>query len=232
MKYRLLLLDLDGTLVDSFADIEASVAAAMRAIGLGDGEGLMPLVRRGAPLEEFYAHATGRDASHAAEAERLAAFGRAYREHYLPRCLATTRAFPGVAETLAAIRAQPERPVIGIATAKRSETARRVLEGTGLLHLVDVVAGSEGIPSKPDPAVLHRAADEARTPIASALMVGDTERDVRAARAAGCAAAAVTYGGLAEEELRPHAPDYLIAEFASLVDVLRAASPESSSSRS
>ncbi len=222
MKYQLLLLDLDGTLVDSFTDIEASVAAALRAIGLGDGEGLMPLVRRGAPLEEFYAHASGRDATHAAEAERLAAFARAYREHYLPRCLQTTRAFPGVADTLAAIRARADRPIIGIATAKRSETARRVLEGTGLLAYIDVVAGSEGIPSKPDPAVLHRAADEARVDIRAALMVGDTERDVRAARAAGCAAAAGTYGGLGGAELRPPAPDYLLSEFASLLGVLAA----------
>ena len=221
-KYRLLRLDLDGTLVDSFTDIETSVAAAMRAIGLGDGEGLMPLVRRGAPLEEFYAHVTGRDASHADEAEKLRSFASAYREHYLPRCLTTTRAFPGVAETLAAIRALPAPPIIGIATAKRSETARRVLEGTGLLDLVDVVAGSEGIPSKPDPAVLFRAASAAGIDVVHALMVGDTERDVRAARAAGCAAAAVTYGGLTEAELRGHAPDYLLPVFASLLDVLAA----------
>ena len=220
MKYRLLLLDLDGTLVDSFADIALSIAAAMRSIGLGDDGDLMPLVRRGAPLEEFYAHATGRDAAHADEAERLLAFARAYREHYLPRCLDTTRAFPGVAETLAELRTRPGRPIIGIATAKRSETARRVLEGTGLLGYVDVVAGSEGIASKPDPAVLFRAADAAGVPVTSALMVGDTERDVRAARAAGCAAAVVTYGGLGEAELRAHAPDYLLPEFASLLDVL------------
>jgi phosphoglycolate phosphatase len=222
MKYSLLLLDLDGTLVDSFADIEASVGAAMRAIGLGDGQGLMPLVRRGAPLEEFYAHATGRVATAADDVERLAAFARAYRDHYLPRCLDNTRAFPGVAETLAAIRALPAPPIVAVATAKRSETARRVLEGTGLLSLIDVVAGSEGIPSKPDPAVLHRAASEARAEIRAAIMVGDTERDVRAARAAGCAAAAVTYGGLGEAELRPHAPDYLLTEFASLLEVFAA----------
>jgi phosphoglycolate phosphatase-like HAD superfamily hydrolase len=45
---------------------------------------------------------------------------------------------------------------------------------------------------------------------------------VRAARAAGCAAAAVTYGGLREDELRPHAPDYFLPSFASLLGVLAA----------
>jgi phosphoglycolate phosphatase-like HAD superfamily hydrolase len=219
-KYPLLLLDLDGTLVDSFADIEASVAAAMRAIGLGEGLELTPLVRRGAPLEELYHHATGRDAAHAAEAERLRAFGSAYRDHYLPRCLDNTRAFPEVAATLATLRALPAPPVIGIATAKRSETARRVLEGCGLLGLVDVVAGSEGIKSKPDPAVLFRAAELAGRDIRTALMVGDTVRDVEAARAAGCAAAAITHDGVGETELRESQPDYLLPTFASLVDVV------------
>ena len=221
-KYKLLLLDLDGTLVDSFTDIATSLAAAYQAIGLGDGLDLMPLVRRGAPLEELYEHALGRPPHPVEDAEILGTFQKAYREHYLPRCLDSTVPYPGVVETLTSLRARSERPVIAIATAKRSDTARRVLAGTGLLDLVDVVAGSEGIPSKPDPAVLHRAAGLAGVPVTSALMVGDTGRDVVAARAAGCAAAAVTYGGLGEAELRPHAPDYLLPEFASLIGVLAA----------
>ncbi len=226
MKYPLVLLDLDGTLVDSFEDIRASLHAGLAAIGLAHDGDLMPLVRQGAPLEELYAHVRGPRSTDdsPADAERLIAFAHAYRDHYLPHCLTTTRAFPGVADTLAALRALPGRPVVGVATAKRSETARRVLEGTGLLHLVDVVAGSEGIASKPDPAVLHRAADLAGLPVARAIMVGDTERDVQAARAAGCAAAAVTYGGQTEAQMRVHAPDYLLGEFASLLGVLGVAS--------
>jgi phosphoglycolate phosphatase len=212
---RLLLLDLDGTLVDSFEDIEHGLRAAHVAVGLKTDHDVRALVLSGAPLEEHWHAATGRPPTD--DLERYHAFARAYREHYWPRCLATTRPYPGVADTLRALRARRRPPVVAVATAKRTETARRVLEGTGLAELVDVVAGSEDIPGKPDPAVIHRASERAGTSLDGALMLGDTERDLHAARAAGVRAGAVTYGGRTAAELARHAPDVLIDRFEELL---------------
>jgi phosphoglycolate phosphatase len=215
-RYPLVLLDLDGTLVDSFADIAAGVRAACGAIGVDAADGLLALVRRGAPLDELYAHALGR------LDDRFALFADAYRACYVEGggCLTTTVAYPGVATTLAAIRALPDAPRIAVATTKRTASARRVLEGTGLLPLVDDVVGSDGLPAKPDPAILLEAAHRAGIDVRRALMVGDTDRDIVAARRAGARAAAVTYGGLDAEELARHHPDHLLGSFAELTRVL------------
>jgi phosphoglycolate phosphatase-like HAD superfamily hydrolase len=176
-------------------------------------------VRRGVPLEDFFVAATGREAK-GADYDR---FTDAYRAHYLPGCVTRTRPFPGVVETLEALRALPTRPRLGVATTKRTDTAARVLEGTGLLPFIDVVCGSDDLPHKPHPAILHRTAERAAVPLAHGLMVGDTDRDVGAARNAGIAVAGVTWGGFDAHEMRRLAPDWTLDRMADLLDVVRGA---------
>jgi phosphoglycolate phosphatase len=216
VKVGLVLLDLDGTLVDSFADIAAGIRAACQGCGMTASEEILALARRGVPLEDFYRAAARLEPV----GEGFARFADEYRASYLPGCAATTLPYPGVVETLHALRARAPRPRLAVATTKRTETARRVLEATGLLPLLDAVVGSDGLAPKPDPAVLRAAAAAAGGDLNGALMVGDTDRDVLAARRAGCAAAAVTYGGLSAEELARHRPDYLLATFSDLLWVL------------
>jgi phosphoglycolate phosphatase len=220
IRYPLILLDLDGTLVDSFADIAAGLRAACAGIGVAPADGLLALVRRGAPLEEMFELAVG--AALVPDA-RFAPFSAAYRACYFENagCLSSTRVYPGVIETLAALRAMRPRPALAVATTKRTETARRVLEGTGLLSLVDEVVGSDDLAPKPDPAVLIEAARRVGVDVRRGLMVGDTDRDVQAARRAGARVAAVTYGGLLREELAACAPDHLLDSFAELLPVVR-----------
>jgi len=192
------------------------VRAACAAIEVEAGEDVLRLVRHGAPLDELFQLAVG------ALDDRFARFADAYRACYLDGgvCLATTAAYPGVAETLAALRALPSPPFLAVATTKRTESARRVLSGTGLLDLVDEVVGSDGLAPKPDPAILLEAARRAGIDIGRALMVGDTDRDILAARRAGARVAAVAYGGLGAEELLRHEPDYLLRSFGELLRVL------------
>jgi phosphoglycolate phosphatase len=214
VKYPLILLDLDGTLVDSFADITAGVTAACARVGLEPAVAALALVRRGAPLEEIYAATGG--------GERFVEFAAAYRAHYFEGagCTATTCVYPGVVDTLTALRACTPRPFLAVATTKRTETARRVLEATGLLPLVDEVVGSDGLAPKPDPAILVEAARRAGIDVRRAILVGDTDRDVLAARRAGAACAAVVYGGIAADELSRHEPDHLLGSFGELLAVV------------
>jgi phosphoglycolate phosphatase len=218
-RYPLILLDLDGTLVDSFADIAAGVRAACAHIGVAAADDLVALVRRGAPLEEIYELAVG---AAVADDPRFVAFAGAYRAHYFDGhgCLSSTVVFHGVRETLEALRARAPRPRLAVATTKRTETARRVLAGVGLLPLVDEVVGADGLAAKPDPATLVEAARRVGVDVRHAIMVGDTDRDVLAARRAGCAAAAVTYGGMPREELAASGPDHLLDRFGELLAVV------------
>jgi phosphoglycolate phosphatase len=216
VPFPLLLLDLDGTLVDSFADIAAGIRAACARIEVEAEADVLALARRGVPLEDFYFAATGRRADDAG----FTGFADAYRASYLPGCVTTTVPYPGVRETLARIRALPRPPFIAVATTKRGETARTVLAGTGLAPLVDAVVGSDGLAPKPDPAVLLEAARRAGLDVRHGLMVGDTDRDVLAARNAGCAVAAVTYGGFTADEVEALAPDHILGAFPELLDLL------------
>ncbi len=216
---KLLILDLDGTLVDSFADIRHGIDIALRAIGVEPTAELMDMCRLGVGLEVFYGRALARDPYAAEESEQLDFFVDAYRAAYADSPH-EARAYEGVADTLAAVRRERPDLAIAVATAKRTDMARAVVDGVGLTPLLDAVVGSEGLPHKPDPAVLRRAADRVGRPLEGAVMVGDTDRDVGAARAAGCVACAVTYGGWTRAELAELDPDHLLDRFSDLLAVL------------
>jgi phosphoglycolate phosphatase len=199
MTWPLVLFDLDGTLVDSFQDIRDGIVVACRAIGVAATDSLLALSTRGVPLEAVYITAVGQ-LDHGFDR-----FADAYRGFYNDAggCLATTRAYDGIVEVLSALRG---RAKIGVATTKRTANARRVLEGTGLLPLVDGFSGSDGLAHKPAPDVLVKVARELGVPVERAVMIGDTDRDLGAARAAKCDEIAVTWGGFSEEELAAHSP--------------------------
>src|SRR5262249_38861915 len=122
LKFELVCFDLDGTLVDSTADIRAALVHALEAVPPSDAqldEHALGCAGLGLPLEEFYALA--RPAPHpAAGGEGLRRFIDAYRAHYHANLLTRTRPFAGVVETLSMVeplRAQGMRTAV--ATTKR-----------------------------------------------------------------------------------------------------------------
>lgn len=220
-KRALLILDLDGTLVDSFADIRASLEVAFQAVDITPPERVLELSRRGVPLETYYGHAVGRDPGSSQERERFAAFVSAYRDHYIAHQV-HSRVYPGVVDTLLALRAQGL--VLAVGTNKHTDVARSVLQALDLARHLDVIQGAEEVARKPDPAILGLIARQTGIGLDRAAMVGDTDMDMRAARSAGCTAIAVTYGGWSRTELAAlgpdHVPHYLIDRFADLLDLV------------
>lgn len=208
---KLVCFDLDGTLVDSVEDIRGGLRAAFAAVppaGPRDDEAIA-LAGYGLPLEEFFAHARAPGHPHHG-VEGEARFVEAYKAHYGRHLLDRTRPFEGVEAMLAALHAQPDVR-LAIATTKRSETARKVVDGLGLGRYFHRVQGSEGLRPKPAPDVLLAIAEALsldRAGRAGAIMVGDTTRDVEAAHAAGMRSCAVAWGETGLERLRaagPHA---------------------------
>lgn len=216
---HLLLLDLDGTLVDSFADIRRGIIHALATIAVTPTPALLDLCRRGVALEVFYRQALDRDPDDPGEKARLGGFVAAYRDYYLDH-QEQTHAYPGVVATLRELRARRPDLRVAVATAKRSGMARVVVERCGMSGLLDLVQGSEGLAKKPDPAVLARAAERLGVDLAGAVMVGDTDGDILAAQAAGCVAVAVTYGGWSRDALAPLSPDHLIDAFSELAAIV------------
>ena len=187
-----LLLDLDGTLVDSAADITAALNATLEDYGrpavpaatvramVGDGVAAL--------LERAFA-ATG---TLPEPAVRQAAAARCL-VHYARAPAARTRIFSGALQALSRLQARGWR--YGICTNKPEALARTVLETLGLSPLIEAVVGGDSpVRRKPDPA--HPLATLARlgaTPD-QAVFLGDSRNDLLAGRAAGLPVILVSFG--------------------------------------
>ncbi len=192
---RAVLFDLDGTLVDAFADITAAVNHGLRSLGLPERsiEEVRPLVGDG--LHALAARCLGERKADLAPrvVELLIEY---YREH--PADFA--HIYPGGVEVLRALRRHGIRTAI--LSNKRHEITMRVLDRLGLAPLIDTVAGEGGdLGKKPDPRgyreVLRRLSLEAR----ESVMVGDGEPDAQVARNVGARFLGVSYGLLPRARL-------------------------------
>ena len=186
------ILDLDGTLVDSAPDLADAldellgerILAPIGLIGARKliGHGIANLVRKGLELR-------GLELSQ----EELDTATNRFSELYAKRLPAKAVAYPGVEHALHQLKAQGWRLVV--CTNKLEAFSRSILEGLGLARFFEVIAGPDtfGV-AKPDPQHLLRTLPSDRGPDYSAIMVGDSEVDVMTAQNAGLPVIAVSYG--------------------------------------
>jgi phosphoglycolate phosphatase len=203
---RLVVLDLDGTLVDSSRDIAASVNAALQR--LRPGTAALPLERVLAFVGEGARLLVERSLEHASLAlpvdEVLAVYLDCYREQLLD----TTRLYPGMADALAAFG--PAGPTLGVLTNKPGDMSRTILEGLGVADRFARILGAGDVPArKPDPAGLLALLDELGIAAADAWLVGDSATDVHTGRAAGVRVAGVAWG-FHPAGLRAAGPDRIL----------------------
>jgi phosphoglycolate phosphatase len=186
---RLLVFDLDGTLVDSSRDIATAVNAALARVAPGTPaiplDAILSFVGEGARLliERSLGHA-GLDLP---ADDVLAVYLECYREHLLD----TTTLYPGIAEALDALAGT----TLAVLTNKPGDMSRAVLDGLGVNGKFARVWGAGDVPSrKPDPGGLLRLMGDLGVRPGGTWMVGDSATDVGAARAAGIRVAGVTWG--------------------------------------
>jgi phosphoglycolate phosphatase len=180
------LFDLDGTLLDTAADIALALNRAIRDFGWPPipGELVRGMIGRGAPiLIQRAAAACGRsldEAAHAAVIERFLHYYGALQE--TDECSA--QPYPGAAESLRTLHQAGLRTAI--VTNKQQGLASGLLARLGLGADVDLVVGGDTCERrKPDPLPLLFACKRLQVPATRALVVGDSINDVLAARAAG-----------------------------------------------
>jgi phosphoglycolate phosphatase len=214
---KLLVFDLDGTLVDSQVDLANAINAMLRkyqrpelpvaviASYIGDGANM--LVRRalGDPADENFVH------------EAFDIFIRHYREHTLDN----TYAYEGMIEALRAIRRQTNGNVaMAVLTNKPVSASQRIVKGLGMEDLfVRVYGGNSFETKKPDPLGALTLLRETSTEPGEAVMIGDSQNDVLTARNSGMWAIGVTYG-FSPDSLKSPAPDVLIDSPHELVEAL------------
>ena len=197
------LLDLDGTLVDSRPGILGSYAAVLRGLGHEPDPAVDLTWVIGPPLDDVMAEVL----RHYGD-DRVAEAIAAYRADYNARGYLGSSPYEGIAEALAALRA--EGFLLHVATSKRTVPARLIIEHLGLDTLLDGVHGSE-----PGGAVDHKpeliAAVLGRIGIAAgdAVMVGDRRYDIAGAQANRVRSIGVLWGFGAREELERAGADRL-----------------------
>jgi len=215
MEYaaRLLVFDLDGTLVYSKEDLANAVNVALESFDLPPlphpmiysyvGDGASALVRRALPPEKA-----------ALLPEVLDRFLAYYRRHLLD----TTRAYPGVAREL---RKWAGVYRMAVLTNKGVAMSREILSGLSLDgYFFEVLGGDSFRTKKPDPEGLLHILREAGVEAEDAIMVGESSNDVRAGRAAGTVTCGVTYG-LGTFGFSEHPPDFTVDRFPDLFRRIR-----------
>lgn len=185
---RALLLDLDGTLIDSLPDLAGALDDLTAELGLPPvtATDLRPFMGEGARvfLPKAFA-AAGLTPPENAIAR--------YLQLYIARIARLSRPFPGVIETLEAAREAGQ--VLAVCTNKTELLANKVLEELAMSGLFALVAGGDSYPvRKPDPGHLTLTLERLGLSPSDAVMVGDSIHDVKAAKAAGIPCVAVTYG--------------------------------------
>jgi len=223
---RLIVFDLDGTLIDSRQDLCNSVNAMLKHLGkpqlpedviasyIGDGASM--LVRRALGDPEGDVH----DEAYVNGA--LTFFLDYYREHKLD----FTYVYPGVMESLAAIRTVRPETLMAVLTNKPVNPSRDICDHFGLSdYFFQNYGGNSFHTKKPDPHGLLTLIAEASA-IAGAtiapqetMMVGDTEVDVLTARAIGAVSLGCSFG-LAPHRLEAAKPDFLVDSAKEWIEML------------
>jgi phosphoglycolate phosphatase len=187
-----LVLDLDGTLVDSLPEIQGSLNQALAQLGrrplerdevrvmLGDGATLLmgrALARTGAP----------------GEPAEIRALLERFLPHYEAHGAARTRCYPGVEATLDQLAAQGHR--LGICSNKPHKATEELLAALGMRGRFGAVFGGDALPwRKPDPRHLRATVQAMHAGDRPVVMVGDSGPDAQVARNAGVPFALAAYG--------------------------------------
>jgi phosphoglycolate phosphatase len=198
------LLDLDGTLVDSQPGILASCMAALRALGHEPAE--IPDIKRviGPPLEDVLQFLLQPYGDH-----RIGEAVLAYRQHYGEIGLFGSQLYPGIGASLKAMQQAGLR--IYLATSKRETFARCILEHLGLAPYFEGIHGSvPGGELDHKPELLAHILSEHGISPAHSLMVGDRRHDISGAHAVGMRGLGVLWGYGTRDELETAGADQLV----------------------
>lgn len=216
---QLVLIDVDGTLVDSVPDLAYCADQMMLQLGLPErgedavrqwvGNGVEKLVKRalansldGEPADDLFNKA-------------LPIFWSLYENNVCVR----SRLYDGVMEGLDYLKSCGYR--LGCVTNKARSFTIPLLEQIGISQYFEVsICGDDTARKKPDPLPLFTAAEELQIAPKDSLMLGDSKSDVQAARAAGFQIICMSYGYNHGEDIRRYEPDAVIDSMAELKDLI------------
>ncbi len=210
---KLMIYDLDGTLVDTRKDIAHAVNRMLSEMGAAQlsegqiarhvGRGLYHLV--GSCLDTN-------------DKKKIEAGARLYRDYYSRHMLDNTVLFPGAKEILEYFKGQNQ----AVLTNKPNPFSQQILEALGTAdYFIEILAGDSKFPKKPDPAAVHFLMERTGAGPHQTVLVGDSLIDIETGRNAGVVTVVVSHGFSAENELKSAAPDGIFRNFKELLAYAR-----------
>tara|TARA_R110002153_G_scaffold18021_4_gene63126 strand:+ start:5531 stop:6199 length:669 start_codon:yes stop_codon:yes gene_type:complete len=217
-KPEMVLIDLDGTLVDSVPDLAWCVDEMMKALDMPiRGEGKVRLwVGNGVPrlIERALVDQLDGVPDKALYAKAQPIFMALYADNSSKR----SQLYPAVKEGLIWLKSQGIK--LGCVTNKDEQFTLPILKTLGLYDFFEIVISGDTLPlKKPDPAPLLHGAKFFGIDPKNAMMIGDSISDVKASRAAGFSIVCLSYGYNHGVDIRTASPDAVIDTFAELADL-------------
>lgn len=203
----LVIFDLDGTLLNTIADLAAAANYALEQAGYPThsseaypyfvGNGVSKLLERVLP----------EDMRSAENVEKLRVY---FKEYYGANMTRHTRPYEGIQDLLSALR---ERGINVAVASNKYQTAvdKLVRHYFPTIEWAAIEGQKEGVPVKPDPSIVFEILSKCPTPKSQVLYIGDSGVDMDTARRAGVTSIGVTWGFRPEKELRSHFADNIVS---------------------
>jgi len=211
---RLVLFDLDGTLIDSIGLIVDAMHHAFEGFDGAVPDDAEWMAGIGTPL-------TKQLARYARSDDELARLRARYRDYQFIHHDRVITAYPGTSAVLEWLHARGI--AMGIVTSKGDELSRRGLELTGLARFIQVIVSADSVTiHKPEPEPVLHAMRELGVRADESLMVGDSPHDIRAGNAAGVRTVGVLWGPFSREQVAAAQPTWMIDSLAELRPIVDA----------
>ncbi|EEE38183.1 HAD-superfamily hydrolase, subfamily IA, variant 1 [Rhodobacteraceae bacterium KLH11] len=189
---RLVLFDVDGTLVDSQGAIVSAMTASFQALSLPvpDRAAILSIV--GLSLPQALKRLAP-DQAESVQARLVDGYKQAYHAQRLEQGAASSPLYPGARDVIEALHAKPE-VLLGVATGKSQRGLDVLLEAHGLEQYFLTRQVADHHPSKPHPSMIEAALSETGVEASQTVMIGDTSFDMEMAAAAQVAGIGVSWG--------------------------------------
>ncbi len=214
---RLVVFDMDGTLIDSAAFIEQAMTEVCTQAGYAAPTGAAVRAIIGLSLPEAFAGMLGVDDRD--EQERLSDL---YRQNIVSMRARAEQGVPlyaGAMQALDHLKTRDE-VLLGVATGKAMRGVRHAFDQYGIGDYFHTVQAADGHPSKPHPSMLEQCLKDTGVDPAQAVIVGDTSFDMAMGRAAGFLCVGVKWGYHSDAVLRDSGAHVLVDDFADLIPAI------------